>query len=161
MYIPLRRVPEGGDHFRWNGDRWRIRDVLLPSRDEFGPFREVEAVSSSFDAAQVFEECPGCEGIISCADTCFVGLHREAVQASAPRLSPLGRPKKQRPLTLDAPLRFVTAREGNTETLKCGHVVHYRFFKFVDKTATMRRCLECCGVKCAGVVRTVKRPRIP
>lgn len=155
VYLRLKRLPEGGDHFRWGGERWRVRDVLPRQEDDFGPFHEVEAVAG----AQTFEECPECGGLIQCSELCFTGLHRETVQASAPRDTRSARPKKSRPPLLDAPLREIVDRKGNSEELECGHRVHFRFFKYVDKTATSRRCLECCTV-CEDVVRTVKRPRI-
>lgn len=156
VFLALKRVPSPGDHFRWNGERWRVRDILLPDRDDFGRFNEIEAVSGPL---QVFQECPGCGGFISCVSSCWVGLHRE-VQASAPRpILTTPKAKKPRPGTLDAPLRAIVDRKGNVEELECGHFVHFKFFKFVDKSATSRRCLECCQA-CEGVERTVKRPRI-
>lgn len=156
VFIALKRLPEGGDHFRWNDIRWRVRDVGLSEQDDFGVFRLVEAVSAPLP---VFHECPGCGGLIQCSDYCRVGLHRDAtplptIQASAPR------PRKSRSGMLDAPLRDIVDRRGNLEELECGHFVHYRYFKFVDKTATQRRCLECCTACGPEVVRTVKRPRI-
>lgn len=154
VLIRLTRVPQGGDHFRWDGVRWRVRDVSMPEVDALGTFVSVEAVSGPLP---VFQECPGCGGLMQCSDFCIVGLHRDPV-SSAPR--PFShRPKKPRPPLLDAPLREIVARRGNVEELSCGHKVHFKFFKFVDKTATSRRCLECCNI-CEGVIRTVKRPQI-
>lgn len=158
VFLHLKRVPQGGDFFRWQDARWRVRDVHLPLEDNFGRFQIVEAVEHN--PSETFLECPGCEGIVMCADYCLVGLHRDKELETAPRPSVTSRPRKPRPGTLSAPLKDIVSRRGNVEELSCGHTVHYRFFKFVDKTATSRRCLECCTV-CEDVVRTVKRPRIP
>lgn len=151
VYIPLKRMPEEDDYFRWNNDRWRVTKMRWWREDAFGDYRALEAISTAEDVT--FLTCSGCGGIVSCSDTCRVGLHREGMQASAPR------PRKQRSNILDAPLRLITHRKGNVETLACGHSIHYRFFKYVDRTASYRRCLECCNV-CGDVQRTVKRPRI-
>lgn len=154
VFIPLKRFPNDGDHFRWNNERWRVEDLRWWKKDAYGEYREVEAVSTRV-IPSVYE-CPGCRGVISCADSCRVGFHRESMQASAPRPQ---RPRKSRSGMLDAPLQFITYREGNTERLECGHFIHYKYYKFVDRTASQRRCLECC-TRCSGVQRTVKRPRI-
>lgn len=153
--ILLKRLPQAGDYFRWNELRWRVRDISLLEEDSFGVFRHIEAVTGQI---VTFTECPGCQGIISCSDLCQVGLHREVPPVSAPNFLRT-RPKKPRPETLSAPLREIVARRGNIETLECSHLVHYRHFKFVDKTAMYRRCLECCFT-CVVKTRTVKRPRI-
>lgn len=151
VFLPLKRLPQGGDFFRWNEERWRVRDISMPSVDEYGPFREIEA--AAHNPSETFLECAGCGGIVSCSDYCRVGLHREPVQASAPR------PRKSRSAVLDAPLRKIVHRVGNVETLACGHEVNYQFFKWVDKTAQTRRCLACCEI-CGDAQRIIKRHRI-
>jgi len=154
--LVLKRFPQGGDFFKWNGERWRVRDVGLKEFHLSQPdavFRRVEAVSGPLPT---FEECSGCGGLISCTEFCRVGLHRDLPNLSAPSFF---RKRKVRSPTLDAPLREIVSRRGNVEILDCGHQVHYRFFKYIDRSALYRRCLECC-LECTVRERTVKRPRI-
>lgn len=153
--IPLKRLPQEGDFFRWNSERWRVVTVGWWREDDFGSFKRIEAVTAR-EGTVLFQECSGCGSFVCCTDACTVGLHREAIQPSAPRPS---RPKKSRPGMLSAPLKDIVSRKGNTEELSCGHMVFYKHFKFVDRTALQRRCLECC-TRCEGVERIVKRPRV-
>jgi hypothetical protein len=155
VLVLLQRMPQEGETFLWGGRRWRVEESHYWREDFTGPFRLVEAVSN--DAPVLLPECPGCGGIVRCADRCLVGMHREPVP-SAPRPRAFQKKKTRSPL-LSAPLQDVVYREGNTEKLACGHWVHYTFFKYVDKTARQRRCLECC-FSCGDFERTQKRKRI-
>lgn len=145
IQIPIKRMPRGGDVFIWSEIRWRVRDVTYCEDGVCS----VEAVDTP---PPTLQECPGCGGLIICSERCPVGTHRETSTTFV-----TVRPKKSRPSTLDAPLRDVVKREGNTETLSCTHVIFYREFKYIDRKATKRRCLVCCA-ECQP--REVKRPRI-
>jgi len=138
VYIYLKRMPRQGEFFRWNESRWKISEIEAGFSDEYGKFVGIEAKKYSRNE---FSECPECGCVLTCSETCFTQFHsREDIRL--PRVQEAK--KKPRPGTLDAPLRTVVARNKRSEMLECGHTVAYSSFKYIDTSATKRRCLECC-----------------